>query len=1232
MNVHCRFRRFRFFLLAWVLMGLVPGFQIAGASIHDCRGLYSFTNSLASRWPEQPPLAAVGVTPSYGVETVGSGLSTVLNVPALGSSQSYQLINWARDNGSNIVGPCNRWTLAMDIRPTFPNATPYLAILQTNTANTDDGEVFLHANGSLYAEGTVVPAGTFTANTWQRLVITCDGNSSSGLTIRFFRNGVLVGTKVSAFNGNYSIGAKALLFTDNNNETNPASIGALAFWTEPLANGLFGSPSPTVPEFSWASMPAANALPGLNREVLFGSFKLTLPASGFLLGDGTVNLGSGAVAQPGYALTGNLPVKYVGGSLVYTGSTSLSLTNGPAYTLDNVRMTATGVTVGPAGASGNLKVDLPVGMGINTVETSRRVRNSFNLTGVNFGTNLDPPNLTINPSHFGGTDKMYLSLEEMPLRYEFTQITWAGGAFLCVGSNSEVQFHRAFARTKTKIWNTYANVVADPRHSNDDSFAYVASRNGDLIIDADTDGQAKIRNLDLLFTTADVTVGYTTHFPKGLPMRWSTGVASRLTITGGVRQANSYLYEALGVSVDMPREAPGKNCAGATNRNFQIFIPDHWLHTKDYGFRAPVQITNPGTIEWGAISSGVFAHKINTSISEGWMMIPGSKIKASEVAFVDIRQRPSALLLSGIGAVGNPDLSERPLSNGYTQGSADYAGLNFRIGNSTVQSTSVLAGTAVNYELRSTSKYYIRNSGITGIHEPRGVTGSGSYPINAILAGYNFGLTAVRLSFRDLINIDSGILGNLNLPPPAGLQDLRFKSLRFGPRGELLSAIPETQAPFRFSYWQTQVTPMAIHFALPDNTACPSPAASTLVMAVNAKLPALSEQSFSGNIGFKSNGHTVTPGDNMVLANGEAVTSRLRPSSQMTVKGPGSTTYRFTPIGSGAYLNDSTGALPDHGFIAIPGELDVPFFRDLRVLLQASADSGSAAGSELNIISGDVANFSFWDSASMTDPWNTGVPPLDGNGNVQKAVAKRVWIDVVNFQLPVTWDNGLRRFNTPYDPNLRGDMVLFNLPQRVNRLSPETAELSFGFRNANPNAETLNFARLVDSKSGEGDVLLQNINTALVGSGLTNAISNVKSFEQLLGDSLEEVLGAALEFVQWIAQRACHRWRLDHRDCRKANRARKRLHRPSGDRAHALEDRADRRSGERDRASKSGKHPEDGGGTRRFPDGTHRPHRRSQNAISGRSDANGAGAPAQRHDMENDSDGRGQKDVGHGFG
>lgn len=42
------------------------------------------------------------------------------------------------------------------------------------------------------------------------------------------------------------------------------------------------------------------------------------------------------------------------------------------------------------------------------------------------------------------------------------------------------------------------------------------------------------------------------------------------------------------------------------------------------------------------------------------------------------------------------------------------------------------------------------------------------------------------------------------------------------------------------------------------------------------KLPALSDQTFSGNIGFKPNGHTIVPADDVTLANGEHVTSRLR--------------------------------------------------------------------------------------------------------------------------------------------------------------------------------------------------------------------------------------------------------------------------------------------------------------------------------------------------------------------
>ena len=574
MNLNYRPNLQRFRGLARLLTILLFSVQLASAGLNDCRGLYSFSDSLASRWPVQPALENVGFSTFYSADTIGGVVgSKITVVPALGPSQSLRLINWARNNGSFSVGPCNSWTLAMDIKPTFTNG-PWLSILQTNLANTDDSEFALNADGSLYADGQFpVPAGTFQAAIWQRLVVTCDGSvPANGLTLRFFRNGVLVGTLAGrTFDGAYAIGAKAALFADDNNETNLVSVNGVAFWTERLLDTVvtgFGSPKGAVPEFSWAGMLDPAALPGLEGKVDFGGFLMDLPASGFSLGDGSVFTGSGLTVPgaPGYGLGGTLAVRLSGTRLFYTGAATLALPDGPPFSLANVVVSVSGATVGPTGAVGTMLVFLPVGMGAAPTLTSRRLRNSASAGLVGLQTGFFPTGgaKTLGPSNFGGGSSFFMTLEEMPVRYELSQITWvpSSGAFLCSGSTA-VTFDRQKESRLTKEWNQYAGVIGDERLSNDDSFSFVSGRSGDLIVDALANGQAKIRSLNLSFTTAGVATGYKTHFPKGLQIHWSTGGSSQLIFTNGTRQANSYLYEGLETQVDVPRDAPG---------NAQLFV------------------------------------------------------------------------------------------------------------------------------------------------------------------------------------------------------------------------------------------------------------------------------------------------------------------------------------------------------------------------------------------------------------------------------------------------------------------------------------------------------------------------------------------------------------------------------------------------------------------------------------------------------------------------------------
>jgi hypothetical protein len=256
-----------------------------------------------------------------------------LSLPALNNSQALVLNNWAAANGgAGINGGggatrTNRWTLVMDVNPTFAGGTTWLGVLQTNTANNDDGEIFFNTNGGVYLGNGVVGAGQVVANSWQRMAFVCDNNGAGGvLTVTAYRNGVAIGSSTGhTLDGRMSLSSAAFLFTDDNNETNACRLGSLALWTEaltPTQIAALGGTSGNLPEISWSDMPVSTARPGLSGKMTFGAFTLDLPNTGFSLGSGNVQLSPGkatVTGQPSYYIDGTRDVRLsANGDLIYT--------------------------------------------------------------------------------------------------------------------------------------------------------------------------------------------------------------------------------------------------------------------------------------------------------------------------------------------------------------------------------------------------------------------------------------------------------------------------------------------------------------------------------------------------------------------------------------------------------------------------------------------------------------------------------------------------------------------------------------------------------------------------------------------------------------------------------------------------------------------------------------------------------------------------------------------------
>lgn len=215
---------------------------LTAVSVRSAVNLWPLDGSLAS-FTGGPPLTATGFTPVYAAATFGGAPGTVLNLPALPPAQSLRMPN---NNGPNGGGTkTNNWTVVMDVKT--PAALPqWIALLQTNTANSDDAEVFINNTGRLWAGNLAGSAGSITTSTWYRIGVRAQV-SGGQIQLGLFLNGAIQPGPVSqVLDGNYALGSAALLFSDNNSETAAVSVGAVAFWNESLSDAAMlalGGPS-----------------------------------------------------------------------------------------------------------------------------------------------------------------------------------------------------------------------------------------------------------------------------------------------------------------------------------------------------------------------------------------------------------------------------------------------------------------------------------------------------------------------------------------------------------------------------------------------------------------------------------------------------------------------------------------------------------------------------------------------------------------------------------------------------------------------------------------------------------------------------------------------------------------------------------------------------------------------------------------------------------------------------
>jgi Icc-related predicted phosphoesterase len=170
-------------------------------------------------------LGVLGNPPTGSAEGPYSGKNAV-TIP---KDKHIKVLNTT--GASNDGKKLNTYTLLYDIK--FKTSGVWYSLLQTNTANSDDGDIFIrNSDRAVGVSATGYSSEALNTNQWYRLVVTMDGSNGNG-DYNIYSNGDLIlhykGTN-TARDGRFSIGDAFCIFTDEDGEENDIDCAGFAFW------------------------------------------------------------------------------------------------------------------------------------------------------------------------------------------------------------------------------------------------------------------------------------------------------------------------------------------------------------------------------------------------------------------------------------------------------------------------------------------------------------------------------------------------------------------------------------------------------------------------------------------------------------------------------------------------------------------------------------------------------------------------------------------------------------------------------------------------------------------------------------------------------------------------------------------------------------------------------------------------------------------------------------------
>ncbi len=861
-----------------------------------------------------------------------------------------------------------------------------------------------------------------------------------------------------------------------------------------------------------------NELLAFNGNLIFGGIGTTIDAlgvtppvtapSGGVIPTTLTSVSGYVTAKSDHTYSGagplNVNLQVNGDAVVTAGSVVLDPPASPdTDTEAGIQFQRGPVTLSSSGANSDLTLLLPTGLGYTLDTNSLVILPSVPFPSVVLNASLNPAN---NLNYAPGS-VIYAAEETKPVWLPVSRIFWnvtAGTLALPpVGSGAIYVRAGAYAYLASVSNNLVSPSTMGDKRSNDKYWLFLTGVGGSGSVRADGDGNA------LLTQTFKFGPGqFRTHFPYDTYLQWS-GLGEMDVVDDIVPAGSaSKLLGAGNVSVPYTRD-----CADCTGGGMAgLATPMIAVSNSVFNFTLDGGVTATGStipsatdIQWGYNGPPVsdYAQQALQFPNAAFHM-PGLFLRGDENLLPAV-QSATTILYTGVGA-GDLSQVERPLSPAYSQGFADYAGMNFRcVSDSLHNARSTIAGTKnINWKLDGRSKYYVRSGGVTGIHEAV----PGSFPSSLNLWGYAFTFTSYGFSYRDSQQIDSVTDGAIALPYPSAFTQ-NFSDLSFSCLGAPTGGDVPANPPFKvMAYWLADFKVHSMRFAQKD---CGS-ANGYLVLGIEGYCSHV-PTAIIGEVGFYANGDQIPPSDNL-----PGVTSRLKIPNVITMDGPNSTTYTFTPIQDAYYntFNHSPGSNGAPGWISVFGKVDVPFFEDLQVEFQTSCHTNGGAASNAPIyLSGGWPragttnnNYGWLDPLNRTpfetnlfDGDNAGWPgglSLDNYRDNQTGAqyhprAQRVWLGVVNFDYPLSWNYSLRSFKSWKE--IEDKLLVVDIKHQIKYMDAHHAEIDFGAQYEG--LPTISIANLA-------------FNAIDDGLGVSDAITKAAS------KPIEDVLSSGLDHIDQL--------------------------------------------------------------------------------------------------------------------